>query len=156
MRRTNTRTRNTLEKTAVISIKDLDSNRVSAAVLPDVTCARVGQFIKQHKKEDAMTYTDENRVYKFFTIPESVNRLMGEFVRDMAHTNEMESFWAIFARGYAGICHKISKTHLFHYLKEFTERHNVRNADTADMMAAQARNMTDKRLTCKDLTSEPV
>ena len=59
----------------------------------------------------------------------------------------MESFWATFARRFGGVYHHIDKKHLHRYVDEFTRRHNVRNADTIDMMAAQAQNMTGKRLT---------
>ncbi len=36
----------------------------------------------------------------------------GEYVRDMAHTNGIESFWALLKRGYIGIYHYMSAKHL--------------------------------------------
>ena len=146
--------KHTVGKTAVIGIKDRGSNKVSAAVIPEVNSARAGHFIKQHKDKDAKTYTDENSIYKSLPNHESVNHSVGEYVRGMAHTNGMESFWAAFARGFNGTYQKISPKHLDHYIKEYAGRHNVRHKDTIDMMAAQARNMAGRRLTYKGLTGE--
>ena len=67
----------------------------------------------------------------------------------------MEFFWSTLARGFGGVCHYVSKKRLSSYINEFAGRHNVRNADTTDMMAAQARNMADKRLTYDDLIGGP-
>ena len=146
----------TVEKTAVIGIKDRDSNKVSAAILPEVNSARADHFIKQHKNRDAKTYTDENSIYKFLPNHGSVNYSVGEYVRGMAHTNGIESFWATFARGFNGTYQKISPKHLHRYINESAGMHNIRHKDTVDMMAAQARNMAGKRLTYKDLTGGAV
>ena len=73
----------------------------------------------------------------------------------MAHASGMEFFWSTFARGLGGICRYVSKKRLSSYINGFAGRHNVRNADSADMMAAQARNMVDKRLTYDDLIGGP-
>ena len=62
----------------------------------------------------------------------------------MAHANGMESFWPTFARGFDGVCYCASKKRLLRYINEFAGRHNVRNADTTDVMTAQAQNMADK------------
>lgn len=56
---------------------------------------------------------------------ESVNHSVGEYVRDMAHTNGIESFWAVLKRGYYGTYHRISPKHLERYVTEFSGRHNV-------------------------------
>ncbi len=36
----------------------------------------------------------------------SVSHSTGEYVREMAHINGMESFWATLKRGYAGTFHR--------------------------------------------------
>ena len=48
------------KKAIVIGIKDRDSNKVSATVLPEVTSARANHFIKQHKENGVKTYTNES------------------------------------------------------------------------------------------------
>ena len=68
-----------------------------------------------------------------------------------AHTNGIESFWAMLKRGYHGVYHKMSVKHLNRYVNEFTGRHNIRGLDTLDQMAAVVRGMDQKRLRYADL-----
>lgn len=49
-------------------------------------------------------------------------------------------------RGYRDTFHHFSVKHMDRYVAEFAGRHNVRDADTADMMAYMARGMVGKRL----------
>ncbi len=78
----------------------------------------------------------------------------GEFVRDMAHTNGIESFWALLKRGYHGIYHKMSPKHMGLYIQEFSRRYNIRSNDTCDQMRIFVRDMAGKRLKCKDLVAD--
>ena len=63
----------------------------------------------------------------------------------------MESFWSMLKRGYYGTYHKMSFKHLRRYVAEFDARHNVRDMDTLDQMAALAKGMEGKRLKYADL-----
>ncbi len=85
---------------------------------------------------------------------EAVNHSAGEYVRDMAHTNGIESFWAMLKRGYQGTFHHFSEKHLDRYVEEFAGRHNIRNADTVDQMAIIARRSVGKQLRYVDLVSQ--
>ena len=69
----------------------------------------------------------------------------------MAHTNGMESFWSTIERAHKGVFHKFSKKHLDRYVQEFVARHNLRERDTIDIMAATAEGGIGKRLRYKDL-----
>ena len=55
---------------------------------------------------------------------------VGEYVRGQAHTNGLESFWALLKRGLEGTCHHMSAQHLKLYVTEFAGRRNSRCADT--------------------------
>ena len=72
----------------------------------------------------------------------------------MAHTNGMESHWAMLKRGYIGIYHQMSPKHLHRYVTEFDGRHNARPLDTIDQMAVMAQGMDGKRLRYQDLIGE--
>ena len=68
-----------------------------------------------------------------------------------AHTNGIESFWALLKRGYYGTYHRMSPKHLQRYVDEFAGRHNMRPLDTIDQMKAMVRGMDRKRLRYRDL-----
>ena len=74
-----------------------------------------------------------------------------EYVRGQAHTNGIESFWALLKRGYIGTYHHMSIKHLRRYVCEFAGRHNYRPMDTEDQMAAMAQGMLGKRLQYREL-----
>jgi hypothetical protein len=72
----------------------------------------------------------------------------------MAHTNGIESFWAMLKRGYKGTYHKMSVKHLSRYVTEFAGRHNVRDFDTLSQMTMLAKGMDGKRLRYDDLVAK--
>ncbi|MDE0265805.1 MAG: IS1595 family transposase [Thaumarchaeota archaeon] len=141
----------TKPKTAVVGVKDRTTNKVAAAPVPETTKARLGHFINTHVDKGAKKYTDENRAYAGLPNHESCNHSTGQWVRGMAHTNGMESFWSMMKRGYDGVFHHMSEDHLHRYVNEFAGRHNVRDMDTIDMMGTMAGNMAGSRLTYKSL-----
>ena len=85
---------------------------------------------------------------------QAVNHGIGEYVRDMAHTNGIESFWSMLKRGYMGIFHKISHKHLDRYVIEFAGRHNARILDTINIMVSMVVGMLGKRLPYKVLVMD--
>lgn len=76
---------------------------------------------------------------------------MGEYVRDMAHTNRMESFWSMLKRAHNGIFHKISPKHLNRYAQELAGMHNLRDRDTIDQMAFVVAGIVGKRVMYREL-----
>jgi hypothetical protein len=103
----------------------------------------------------ATVYTDEAAAYRRLNRPhETVSHSVGEYVRDMASTNGIESFWAMLKRGYTGVYHWMSAKHLHRYVTEFSGRHNQRPLDTIDQMAAMVRNSIGKRLRYADLIAD--
>ena len=58
----------------------------------------------------------------------------------------IESLWSMLKRAHKGTFHKLSFKHLDRYVQEFSGRHNVREQDTIEQMAAVADGMDGKRL----------
>ena len=130
-------TRGPSGKAAIVGIKDRKANKVVARHIPNLTKEEIQGFLGENVSRKAMIYTDNHRSY--IGLPfghESVNHSVGEYVRDMAHTNGIESFWAVLKRGYYGTYHRISPKHLGRYATEFAGRHNAREElDTIGQMA---------------------
>ena len=144
-------------KEAVVGVKDRETNQVRATVVPVTDIPHVAGFVASHTKDGAKVYTDEAKVYnalKPFFDHEAVNHSVGEYVRDMAHSNGMESFWSMLKRGYQGAYHKMSPKHLDRYVTEFAHRHKIRNQDTIDQMNEVLRGMIGKRLPYKALKAD--
>ena len=144
--------RGAVGKAVVAGVKDRDSNHVSAKVVRGVDALSLRGFVQDCTASDAKVYTDEARAYRGMPRDhETVNHSVGEYVREQAHTNGIESFWAMLKRGYHGTYHHISPKHLHRYVAEFAGRHNVRNCDTIDQMASVVIGMIGKRLMYRDL-----
>ena len=69
----------------------------------------------------------------------AVKHSAGEYVKNMASTNGIESFWALMKRGLLGTYHHVSVKHLGRYVDEFEGRHNNRPLDTIDQMESRVR-----------------
>lgn len=148
--------RGTVGKVAVIGAKDRKSNRVNADVIEEVDGETLKGFVAETASEGATIYTDDHKGYKGMAgfDHESVKHSVGEYVREQAHTNGIESFWAALKRGYEGTYHKMSKKHLGRYVTEFSGRHNDRPADTIEQMQRMVKGVNGKRLRYVDLTAK--
>ncbi|GAB6053190.1 IS1595 family transposase [Magnetospira thiophila] len=120
--------RGAVGKTAVVGVRD-EHGEVRAVVVENTKAATLERFVREHCIAGATIVTDTHcgyinlkaRGYNHITI----NHSAGEYVRDMAHTNGIESFWSLLKRGYIGIYHCMSAKHLHRYVKEFSFRHNT-------------------------------
>jgi transposase-like protein len=132
--------------------------------LQHVTGATVGnfrEFIEANVSEDTeRVMTDQHRAYpaalgKLADRHETVNHIIGEYVRGDVTTNSIESVFSLFKRGLIGQYHKLSAKHLQRYLTEFEYRFNRR--DDADVFIETVRRLCGfKPLRFTDLTSDPV
>ena len=147
--------RGAVGKSIVAGAKDRATNRVSATVVPGTDKPTLQGFVADRTADGATVYSDEHGSYQGMPFDhETVNHGVGEYVRQQAHINGMESFWAMFKRGFHGTFHKISPKHLDRYVREFAARHNVREADTMDQMAAVVAGLVGKRLMYRELTAD--
>ncbi len=150
--------RGSVDKTPVVGMKDRDTNRVRAQVVGATDKATLQGFVWDHATPGATVYTDEAAAYRglppLFYHHESVSHSVSEYVRGMAHTNGMESFWSLLKRGYIGIYHKMSPKHLGRYVAEFSGRHNIRESGTRAQMASVVKGMVGKRLRYRDLIAD--
>lgn len=141
-------------KTIVAGVKDRGSNRVEARVVNDTSSKTLQTFVNDVRGSNEVLYTDDASAYRGLDNHEWVKHSVGEYVRDQAHTNGMESFWSQLKRGYHGTFHHISPKHLQRYVNEFASRHNSRDFDTIVMMAGLTAGMFDKRLSYEELVRE--
>ena len=142
-------------KAAVVGMKDRQSNEVRAEAVQRTDAATLQGFVVEHADAFATVYTDDASAYQSLTFNhESVKHSIGEYVKEQAHTNGVESFWSLLKRGYHGTYHKMSPKHLDRYVSEFARRHNIRDKDTIDQMSAMVVGMATKRLKYADLIAD--
>ena len=144
-------------KAVVVGVKDRATNEVRARHVQSTAAAALAGFAAQNARLGATVYSDEATVYRSLQAwyeHEAVNHSAGEYVRQMAHTNGIESFWAMLKRAHKGVYHKFSPKHLHRYIAEFAGRHNTRPADTLAQMAGIAAGMAGKRLTYAALIAD--
>ena len=149
--------RGPVDKTAVVGAKDRASNKVHAQVVRDTGAQTLQDFVREHADEGTVVYTDEHGGYRGLAHDyqhEAVKHSVGEYVRVQAHTQGIESFWAMLKRAHKGTFHKLSPKHLDRYVQEFAGRHNMRESDTIDQMVALVCGMGGKRLRYADLISD--
>lgn len=143
-------------KAAVVGLKDRATNQMSAEVVEATDAPTLTSFVHKRTGPDTVVYTDDARAYRNIRRPhQSVKHSVKEFVNGMAHTNGLESQWALFKRGYVGTYHHFSAKHLPRYVREFTGRHNCRSLDTEAQMAAMLRGGEGRRLRFEDLIGKP-
>ncbi len=86
--------RGPIGKTAIAGIRDRNTNHVVAKVVGHTDKKTLQGFIRENDEVGATVFTDEAKAYE--NMPEfshdAVKHSVGEYVRDMAPTNGMESF----------------------------------------------------------------
>ena len=145
----------TQDKTPVVAIKERESGKIKAKVTEPVSRVMLRGRVMETVKEGAMVYTDQNRSYEALVkkkyVYEAVNHSVGEYIKGQAHTNGVESFWAMLKRGHAGVYHKMNKKHLQRYIDEYAGRHNIRPLATMEQIGVTFEGMNGKRLKYKEL-----
>ena len=139
-------------KTAVIGAKDRQTKRVAARVIAHTDAQTLQGFVTAHVEPEATVYTDDHSGYEGLSFNHAtVKHSLSEYVKGDVHTNGIESLWSMLKRAHKGTFHKLSPKHLDRYVQEFAGRHNVREQDTIEQMAAVSDGMEGKRLTYEQL-----
>ncbi len=112
--------------------------------------------VHRHVQPGTTICTDENPSYHGVARRHrAVNHSAKEYVNGMAHTNGIESVWAVLKRGFDGVYHNWSRKHCRQYVNEFMFRLNEGNCerDTQDRLDDLFRAMMGKTITYEDLTA---
>ena len=142
-------------KQAVIGMRER-GGRTIAKPVPDTTKETLQGIVHEHVRPGSTICTDDSPSYNGVANRHlSVNHSAKEYVNGMAHTNGIESVWAVLKRGFNGTYHNWSKKHCHRYVNEFAFRLNEGNCerDTQDRLDDLFRSMVGKTITYKELTA---
>lgn len=154
-----TRGRSTKTKTPVVGMIQR-GGEIRAQVVERVTMAAVENNIVANAAKGSQIISDDflsyARIGKMFP-HKSVSHARGEYVNGDAHTNGIESFWALFKRGYHGVYHHMSRKHMQRYVNEFTFRFNRRANEMQSVFSdVVARVANSAQLPYKTLIQKPI
>lgn len=138
-------------KMSVLSLVERDGKTRSFHVA-NVTASNLRTIMVQHASRKSHLMTDGAAVYPSigaeFAGHSSVDHSAEEYVRlgGFAHTNTVESHFALLKRGVYGTFHHLSEAHLHRYLAEFDFRANTRELSDAERASALLAGAQGKRL----------
>ena len=142
--------RGAVGKQAVLGLRER-GGRTKALPITHTDKLTLQGNIAKHVKIGATVYTDDHRGYIGLSNYHhgTVKHSAKEYVNGMAHTNGIESVWAVLKRGYNGVYHNFSVKHIGRYVDEFAFRLNEGNVQrhTIERMVSLAQNAVGKRLT---------
>lgn len=145
----NTQGRSTKTKTPVVGMRARDGKTI-AAKMDKVNSNNIQAMIDASIDKSATLCTDEASVYQGIKGYKQlmVNHSTGEFVNGEAHTNGIESVWALLKRGYHGTFHHFSDKHIGRYVDEFVFRLNDGHVkrSTLDRIESLMSGFSDNRL----------
>ncbi len=146
-------------KMAVAGVRSRATGHVSAKKIARPDAATLIPFVEGTTAPGSTVYTDEALAYAGLPTlfnglsHETVNHSAGEYVRGKAHTNGVESFWALLKRGYTGVFHDFTWKHLDRYLAEFSQRWNMLGLTSEERIDAILKAGIGERLTYASLTA---
>ena len=114
--------RGVANKIPIAGLKERNG-KVMGRVVKDTSIATLQNLIAQNVVAKSAVMTDDHLSYigldKRGFQHHSVKHSAREYVDGNAHTNGIESFWALLKRGLYGTYHSVSKKHLQRYVNEF-------------------------------------
>ena len=146
-------------KQAVLGMRERDGKTVARSV-PATDRLTLWTEIQKIVEKGSTLYTDDHGAYRGIERKayqhEALNHSANQYVKGLAHTNGIESVWAVLKRGLEGTFHQVSVKYLDRYVNEFTFRLNEGNCqvDTTDRMQALFGAMPGKTMTYAGLTGK--
>ena len=150
--------RGTTGKQAVLGIRER-GGKTKAKPVSSTDRLTLWNEIERNIEKGSTLYTDDHGAYRGLELAQynhkAVNHSAKQYVDGMAHTNGIESVWAVLKRSIHGTWHHVSVKHLQRYINEASFRLNEGNCqvDTVDRMQAVAHGMIGKRIPYRDLVS---
>lgn len=141
------------------------SGKVRSFHVPSVTGKNLKTVLQSQIHPDTHVMTDSSPRYNQlkrehgFAAYDQVNHSKAEYVRGIAHTNTIESYFAIMKRGLVGTFHHVAPQHLQRYCTEFDFRYNSRTAlgySDEDRAKLALKGIGGKRLTYRRLDCKQV
>lgn len=133
--------------------------QVRAKHIADVTAKTLRETIAKHADPKSALHTDDAlanlSLGKDFAEHRTVVHTDGQYVSKdgLAHTQTVESFFAIIKRGITGSFHSVSEQHLQRYVDEFAFRWNTRSSlgiEDTERAALAIKGAHGKRLTYRN------
>ena len=147
--------RGAVGKQAVVGMKGRDGT-VRAMPVASTDKATLHAVIHQHVDKEATIYTDAHGGYRdLLHEHETVCHSAGEYVRGAAHTNGIESFWALLKRAWVGTHHWWSRRHCFRSVAEYEHRQNTKELNGELAIGRLLQQAVGKRLTDAVLIAKP-
>jgi transposase-like protein len=116
--------------------------QIRAKHVADVTAKTLKKNLRELSDRKSKLRTDDSlanlSIGKGFADHKTVAHTLGEYVRGDAHTQTVESFFALLKRGVFGSFHSVSEQHLQRYVDEFCFRWNTRQSLGMDDSARAA------------------
>jgi transposase-like protein len=144
-------------KTPVLSLINKETGEVRSRVIPNVRGTTLkAALADQIDLEHAVLHTDSASGYrgldKIAAGHESVNHILGEYVRAGVSTNQAENFFSQLKRSLDGTHHHVSREHLNRYLVEFDFRYSTCKINDEQRMAVLAGRVGGRRLTYRPVS----
>lgn len=148
--------RGTAGKTAIVGLRQR-GGKVKAKVVKSTSAKTLKGEISNNVSQGSIVCTDDHPSYKGMANFDHkiVNHSAKEYVNGMAHTNSIESVWALLKRGYYGTYHNFSVKHMQRYVDEFSYRLNEGNCkiQTMDRINSLIDKSIGTRITYETLTT---
>ena len=142
-------------RTPVLGMRER-GRRTIAKPVPDTSKETLQSIAHEHVRSGSTICTDDSPSYNGVAHHHlSVNHSAKEYVNGEAHTNSIESVWAVLKRGLYGTWHQVSVKHLGRYVNEAAFRLNEANCEvhTLDRLASFTKRAFCARITYKELTA---